>query len=119
MANRLLSITQILITNILLGVSEKESYFEVHFLNARNEVNRLEKLLNIQLKRVKEKSTADRLYTRYLIANADQVRKIANFHNGKLAANKHRSNYANVEPISESQIQRAIELLGKMNAVYQ
>lgn len=113
MAIRMLAVTNTLISNVHLGISEKDAYFEVHFFNSRNEVNRLENLLDITLTRVKEISPAGRSYFRYLVANADQVRKIANFHNGKLAANKHRKDYADIEPISESQIQRAIELLGK------
>ncbi|QIM64302.1 hypothetical protein [Frederiksenia canicola] len=113
MANRLLTVTRALISNVHLGISEKEAYFEVHFLNARNEVSRLENLLSIKLKRIKEESPAGRLYTRYTVADAAQVRKIANFHNGKLQANKHRKDYADIEPITKEQIERAIELLGQ------
>lgn len=113
MATRLMTIAKGLISNVHLGVSEKEAYFEVHFLNARNEPNKLERLLDIELKRIKEQSPAGRYYTRYLVANAEQIHKIANFHNGKLKANKHRKDYADIEPITEEQIERAIELLGQ------
>lgn len=113
MATRLMTICHALISNAHLGISEKESYFEVHFLNARNEISEIERTLGIELKRVREESPAGRLYTRYLVADSEQVHKIANFYNGKLKANKHRKDYADIEPITEEQIERAIELLGQ------
>ncbi|MDH2998669.1 hypothetical protein A1D22_02575 [Pasteurellaceae bacterium LFhippo2] len=116
MATRLTTITQALISNVHLGISEKESYFEVHFLNARNEVNKIEGMANIELQRIKEESPHGRSYTRYLVANAEQVRKIANLHNNLVTAGKagkNKKQYEDVNFISEQQIQQAIELLGK------
>ncbi|MBF0786108.1 hypothetical protein E4T80_11610 [Muribacter muris] len=112
MATRLMTICHALISNAHLGISEKESYFEVHFLNARNEISEIERALGIELKRVREESPAGRLYTRYLVADSEQVHKIANFYNGKLKANRYRKGYTELTLISESQIQRANGLLG-------
>lgn len=119
MATRLMTICHALISNPHLGISEKESYFEVHFLNARNEVNEIERTLGIELKRARELSPAGRHYTRYTVANAEQIRKIANFYNGKLKANATRAAYQDLSPISESQIQHAVALMGENNELHQ
>lgn len=42
MTTRLMTIAKELILKPKTGISEKESYFNVHFLNARNEVSEIQ-----------------------------------------------------------------------------
>ena len=110
---RLLSIAAALIRNPHLGVSEKESYFEVHFLNARNEISEIERTLNIELNRVRELSEAGRHYTRYTVKDGEQIRKIAELYNLKLKYQQEKfKRYLEEPSINETDIQNAIKLLG-------
>jgi len=110
---RLLSIAATLIRNPHLGVSEKESYFEVHFLNARNEISEIERTLNIELNRVRELSEAGRHYTRYTVKDGEQIRKIAELYNLKLKYQQEKfKRYLEESSINETDIQNAIKLLG-------
>lgn len=110
---RLLTIAAALIRNPHLGISEKESYFKVHFLNARNEVSEIERTLGIELNRVREISETGRYYTRYNVRDGDQIHKIATFYNEKLRYQQEKRNRCfDIPFFSESHIQEAINLLG-------
>ncbi|HII3788267.1 hypothetical protein NMW10_03945 [Pasteurella multocida] len=111
---RLMAVLSALVRNPHLGISEKESYFEVHFLNARNEVSELERTLDMKLERVREESVAGRHYTRYLPKDADQIRKLAELYNLKLKFQQEKYKRYLDEPLfSDDDIQRAINLLGE------
>ena len=113
MATRLMTIARGLISNPQTGISEKESYFNVHFLNARNEVNEIERSLCIELNRVRELSEAGRHYTRYTVKDSDQIRKIANLYNEKLRYQQEKRNRCLDMPFfTESNIQHSINLSG-------
>ena len=113
MATRLMTIARGLISNPQIGISEKESYFNVHFLNARNEVSEIERSLCIELNRVREISEAGRHYTRYTVKNGDQIRKIANLYNEKLRNQREKRNRClDIPFFTESNIQHSINLLG-------
>lgn len=109
-----MAIAKYLLINPHLGITEKDSYFEIHFLNARNEVNQIERELNIELERVREVSKAGRHYTRYLPRNSEQIQKIALLYNQKL---KHQQNkykrFLQHPYITTEDIQKSINLLGE------
>lgn len=109
MATRLMTIAKELISNPQTGISEKESYFNVHFLNARNEVNEIERILGIKLNRNREESLAGNLFTRYTLSNAEQVEKVAGLYNQKLATNHARGKFLDESPISSERINQVIE----------
>ncbi|MGR3807987.1 hypothetical protein SAMN05660772_02860 [Pasteurella testudinis DSM 23072] len=110
---RLMTVARALIVNPHIGISEKESYFNCHFLNARNEVNEIERTLDIEIERVKEKSEAGRYYTRYLLGSAEQIHKVAELYNAKLKyQQQHNKKYLELVPITGNEIQHAINLLG-------
>ena len=109
MATRLMTIAKELISNPQTGISEKESYFNVHFLNARNEVNEIERILGIKLNRNREESLAGNLFTRYTLANAEQVEKVAGLYNQKLATNHARGKFLDESPISSERVNQVIE----------
>ena len=113
MATRLMTIAKELILKPKTGISEKESYFNVHFLNARNEVSEIQRILDIELNRVREISDAGRHYTRYTVKNGDQIRKIANLYNEKLRYQQEKLNRClDIPFFTESNIQHSINLLG-------
>ncbi|MGV6989497.1 hypothetical protein ACWA5Z_11520 [Testudinibacter sp. P80/BLE/0925] len=110
---RLMTVAKALITNPHIGVSEKESYFNCHFLNARNEVNEIERTLNIEIERVREKSETGRNYTRYLLGSAEQIHKVAELYNAKLKyQQQHFKRYLELAFITDNEIQHAINLIG-------
>lgn len=110
---RLLTIAAALIKNPYLGISEKESYFKAHFLNARNEVSEIQRILDIELNKAREISEAGRHYTRYTVKDGDQIRKIANLYNEKLRYQQEKRNRClDIPFFTESNIQHSINLLG-------
>ena len=76
MATRLMTIAKELILKPKTGISEKESYFNVHFLNARNEVSEIQRILDIELNKAREISEAGRHYTRYTVKDGDQIQPL-------------------------------------------
>ena len=102
-----------LVMNPMQGVSEKEIFQDDCYFNGRNSVYEIEKAIDSELQHIREVSPFGRHYTRYCVATPEQVRKIAMYFNGKYHANKNRKDYADFQPITEQQIQRAIELLGQ------
>ena len=112
MATRLMTIALELISNPQTGISEKESYFSVHFLNARN-VSEIQRILDIELNKAREISEAGRHYTRYTVKDGDQIRKIANLYNEKLRYQQEKRNRClDIPFFTESNIQHSINLLG-------
>lgn len=108
-----MTVAKSLVSQPHIGVSEKESYFNCYFLNARNEVNEIERTLGIEIERVREKGETARFYTRYLLKNEEQIRKVADFYNMKLKYHKKRNKkYLDFSEITESDIQHFIHLLG-------
>ena len=113
MATRLMTIAKELILKPKTGISEKESYFNVHFLNARNEVSEIQRILDIELNKAREISEAGRHYTRYTVKDGDQIRKIANLYNEKLRYQQEKRNRClDIPFFTESNIQHSINLLG-------
>ncbi|AFU18788.1 MULTISPECIES: hypothetical protein [Actinobacillus] len=114
---REVAVIKALVTNPHLGISEKESYFDVHFLNARNEVNRVEKQLGLEFNRVSETSKWGNPYTRYTVKDAEQIKKLVEYHNHKVRTGKARGStrkiYENVEEISDQQLSNILKLWGK------
>lgn len=100
-----------LVMNPVQGVSEKSIFQADYYFNGRNSVYPIEEAIGSKLQHIKEVSPAGRRFTRYCVATPEQVRKIATYYNGKYHANKHRRDYADLQPISESEISRAMELL--------
>ncbi|MGR6981260.1 hypothetical protein ACUHGC_07630 [Testudinibacter sp. P27/CKL/0425] len=95
------------------GISEKESYFDCHILNARNEISEIERELNIKLNREREKSSAGRLFTRYTLKDEKQIFEVARLFNERLKINRTVLNRCHdVEPITAADINKAIRLLG-------
>ena len=109
MTTRLMTIAKELILKPKTGISEKESYFNVHFLNARNEVNEIERILGIELNREREVSQTGKLFTRYMLANAEQVERVASLYNQKLAAKQAKGKLLDEYPISPAQINQDID----------
>lgn len=113
MTTRLMTIAKELILKPKTGISEKESYFNVHFLNARNEVSEIQRILDIELNKACEISEAGRRYTRYTVKDGDQIRKIANLYNEKLRYQQEKWNRClDIPFFTESNIQHSINLLG-------
>ncbi|KAE9528057.1 hypothetical protein [Testudinibacter aquarius] len=106
---RLMMIICQLIYKPLEGVSEKETYFKVHFLNARNEISELERTLYIQIHKEREKTEAGRHYTRYTIKNPDHFVKLVRLFNEKLRyQQRERNRCHDVRPITIDDVTSAI-----------
>ncbi|VEI59004.1 Uncharacterised protein [Pasteurella multocida] len=108
---RLMIIARTLVLNPVKGISEKESYFDAHFLNARNEVSELERRLGIELHREREKSPIGNLYTRYTLKDKDQARKVVELFNLKLRIMHLREQNLKERLLDEDDIDRVGELL--------
>ncbi len=113
MLTREMIICKAMLDNPKVGISEKESYFKVHFLNARNEVGRIERIIGSRFNRQCETSQHDRRYTRYTPKDEKQIRKIAALFNEKLAYHQAKNRYLDELPIGESQIQNAVNRLAR------
>lgn len=94
------------------GISEKESYFDCHILNARNEISEIERELDIKLNREREKSPAGRYFTRYTLKDSDQVLKVAELFNWRLKINQTDFNRCHDVPfITLADVNKAIRTL--------
>ena len=112
---RFMTVSRALILDPVKGISEKESYFTAHFLNARNEISELERMLDIELHRERETSQAGNLFTRYTLKDSNQVRKVANLFNLKLKVYHARGQLVDERLLEEADIENAARWLKSGN----
>lgn len=70
------------------GITEGDIIKAYHFLNGRNEANRIEQLLGISLQRTTVEGITGSRYTRYAISNKEDARKVLRYSNQLTAKRK-------------------------------